>query len=138
MLLLTAPLHVAARAGSLLSPTRLALGRTGIGVVMVANPTLMPSTLGVDDASAERMGWVVQMLGAREIALGLGALASSRAGDRRGARLWLMAGVLSDTIDALAVARAVGAGRLSQPLGGAVVATAAGAAAIGARGLARR
>ncbi len=138
MLLLTASTHAAGLIGRLVTPTRLSLGRTGIGVVMVTRPALMPTVLGVDTATADRMGWAVQMLGAREIALGLGTLAAGRSTDPRGATLWLMAGMLSDAVDAVAVARAVGAGRLSRTLGLAVVVTAAGAAGLEARALARR
>lgn len=113
------------------TPARLALGRTGAGVVMVARPRLMPQTMGVDSAAAARTAWVVQMLGAREIALGLGTLAAARSGDGRAVRTWVLAGVLSDAVDVLAVGAAVAQGRLSRPVGGAVVLTALGATLAG-------
>lgn len=123
----------------LATPARLAAGRTGAGVVMLARPRLMPQTMGVDSASATKTAWVVQMLGAREVALGLGTLASLRAGrlrsggpgaTRLGAgelgatRTWVAAGVVCDALDVLAVGAAVLSGRLSRPAGGAVVVTA--------------
>lgn len=105
---------------------------------MLTRPTLVPTSLGVDSATAQRMSWAVQMLGAREVALGMGAVLASRSGGRRAARLWLLGGLLSDAVDAMAVARAVGAGRLSTVTGGGMVAVAATAAGIQARELSRR
>ena len=117
------------------SPAHLALGRAGAGGVMVLRPRALPQALGVDSATAARMGWAVQMLGARELALGLGTLASLRAGDRRASRLWLAGGVLSDAVDALAVGGALASGRLRKGTGGAVLAVALAAVALGAREL---
>ncbi|MCW2614105.1 MAG: methionine-R-sulfoxide reductase [Frankiales bacterium] len=117
------------------TPARLALGRTGAGAVMVARPRAMPQLLGVDSASAAKTAWVVQMLGAREIALGLGTLAALRSPDSRVARTWVAAGVLSDALDVLAVGAAVLKGRLSKPAGGAVVLTALGATLAGLNAL---
>jgi hypothetical protein len=111
----------------LLSVDRLSLGRAAAGVGMIARPRLLPSSLGVDSAAAGRMSWVTQMLGAREIALGLGTWLALRDGDRDAARRWLCAGLLSDAVDALAVGSAVAQGRLSKATGGAVVAIAGGA-----------
>ncbi|MDP9100756.1 MAG: hypothetical protein M3N21_01195, partial [Actinomycetota bacterium] len=60
---------------------RLSWGRAGIGAVMIAKPTSLPGVLGVDSASAGRVTWAVQMLGAREVALGVGSsMALRRAG----------------------------------------------------------
>jgi len=115
-----------ATAAAAVTPARLALGRTGAGAVMVARPRLVPQALGVDSASAVKTAWVVQMLGAREIALGLGTLVALRA-DTRSGRTWVAAGVLCDAVDVLAVAGAVACGRLSRPVGGAVVVAALGA-----------
>lgn len=141
-MLLTARSRTAGLAGRLLSPTPLGLARTGVGVAMLTRPSLVPTALGVDSASAQRMDWAMQMLGAREVSLGLGAVAAGRtarrSGDGRSARVWLAAGLLADAVDAAAVARAVGAGRLSKGTGGALVLIAAAAAGVQARELARR
>ena len=118
------------------TPARLALGRTGAGAVMLAKPRLLPESLGVDSASATKTGWVVQMLGAREIALGLGTLVTLRSPDRPAARTWVAAGVLSDSADVLAIGAAVLNGRLSRPVGALVVATALTAALSGLHALA--
>lgn len=127
----TAAAAVAARA----TPAHLALLRTGAGAVMVTRPRVLPQLMGVDSATATRVGWSVQMLGAREIALGVGTLAALRRPDARGARLWVAMGVLTDALDALAVGGALARGRLRTSSGLAVLATASAAVALGARAL---
>jgi len=126
------------RAGRYLTPLRLAQGRTGVGVTMLVRPTLVPRVLGVDRLSAERTGWVVQMLGAREVALGAGAWIALRRGDDRATRLWLAAGLLSDAVDALAVAGALGRGRVDAVPGVGLAAVATTAAAVQTAALADR
>lgn len=116
-------------------PAHLALGRSGIGAVMVGAPRVVPQALGVDSATATQMAWAVRMLGAREIAMGLGTLAALRGGDRRAARLWVAGGVLADAVDALAVAGALSRGRLRGSTGLGLVLTASAAAALGVRAL---
>ena len=113
----------------------LAAGRAGLGVVMLLRPGWLPAALGAPQTGSAGTGWVVQMLGGREIALGLGALVAARRDDRRAERLWLAAGLLSD---AVALGRAAGAGAVRQSPGLAVVAVAAVAAALQAAGLAAR
>ena len=109
----------------LLDPRGLAAGRTVVGLSMLARPGLLPAVLGVDRASRDRMGWAVQMLGAREVALGIGALVS-----RKEPRLWLLAGLLSDSVDALAVGHALRKGQVGRLAAPGLIAVAAGAAAI--------
>ncbi|MCW2600669.1 MAG: hypothetical protein JWM02_2498 [Frankiales bacterium] len=116
----------------LLDPRTQAVGRSVIGVSMLARPGLVPAALGVDRATRERLGWVVQMLAARDVALGLGALVA-----RKERRLWLAAGVLADVVDALAVAAAIGKGQVKASTGAGLVALAAGGAAIGTHALRR-
>lgn len=111
----------------LLSVERLALGRAAVGTAMVARPALLPRLLGVDSAVASRMAWSTQMLGAREIALGLGTWAALRRGDDRASRLWLLAGVLSDAADALAIGAAAARGTVSKVTGAGMVAIAGAA-----------
>jgi len=114
-----------------LRAVHVALARTGAGVVMLTQPTALPRVLGVDSAASERTAWVVQMLGARELALGGGAVWTLRARSRRGARAFVLAGALSDALDALVVGAAVARGRVSRPVGGIAVATALTACAVG-------
>jgi peptide-methionine (R)-S-oxide reductase len=110
-----------------LSAERLALSRTAVGVTMITRPRTLPRVLGVDSATASRMAWSAQMLGAREVALGLGAFVALRRPDRRAARLWLLAGLLSDAVDALAVGAAAAQGRVSKVTGTGLVAVAGAA-----------
>ena len=116
------------------TPEHLALGRVGAGGVMVLRPGALPQLLGVDSATATRVGWALQMLGAREVAIGLGTVAALRRPEGA-ARTWVAAGVLCDAVDVLAVGGALLRGRLRTGTGGAVLAVAAGAVALGAREL---
>ncbi len=125
------------RALAAVGPGQLALARTGAGVVMVARPTALTQGLGVDSAASARTAWAVQMLGAREIALGVGTVLALRADRRAGtstARAWVSAGAFSDALDVLAVGGAVAKGRIGKPAGGAVVLSALAAAVVGVRG----
>ena len=103
-----------------------AAGRVALGVGMIARPDLMPRLLGVDSGTAGRMGWLGRMFGAREVALGAGLLAAERAGSSTDE--WLLAGALSDGIDAVAFAEAARRGLVRAPLAGLFVLTAATAA----------
>jgi len=133
-----APAGLRRAAAAALTPSRLSLGRAGVGGVMLVRPTTLGQVLGVPREQAEPTGWAVQMLGAREVALGLGAWASLRRGDARATRLWLLAGLLSDALDAVAVAGAVGRGRVHTAPGAVTVAVATTAAAVQAAALAQR
>ena len=113
-------------------PRGLALGRTAVGVTMLTRPGLVPQLLGTPTDAHESMAWAVQMLGAREVALGVGALAS-----RRESRLWHAAGLLSDAVDAVAVASALRKGRVRATTGVGLVVIAAVAAVTGADALRR-
>lgn len=125
-------------AAAALRPSQLSLGRAAAGGVMVLSPRTLTGALGVAPATDADTSWAVQMLGAREIALGLGAFTALRRDDRRAARLWLAAGLLCDSLDAVVVAAAVGRGRVSAAPGAAVAATATTAAAVQAAALAQR
>jgi hypothetical protein len=120
----------ASRAGS----TSIALGRAGAGASMLVRPRTLPTMLGLDSASTARITWVVQLLGARDLALGLGAAQALRY-DARAGRTWLAAGMPCDAVDALVLAAAAGRGRVSRPAAAVVVVAAAAAAAVQARDL---
>lgn len=122
---------------ALVSPAAVGLGRAGVGVSMLARPWLMPQLLGVPARARADLGWAVQMLGARELALGIGSVVARRAGDRRAARTWLLAGLVCDLVDAVALAAAVGSGRVRPGPGAGVVAAAAAAVAVQAAELRR-
>ena len=113
------------------APEQLAVTRTALGVSMVVRPRLLPALFGIDSATSTRMGWSTQMLGAREVALGLGTLMALRTEDPRSARLWIAMGMLSDAADALVVTGAVLRKRVSRPVGLLGVAAALAAVAAG-------
>lgn len=115
---------------SLLRPRSVAAGRAALGVSMIVRPALVPGLVGVSPAASVETAWVVQMLGAREVALGVGLLA-------QGGRVWTLAGVLCDTVDAAALVLAVRAGAVQRTGGGAIVAVAGMAALGGLVGLRR-
>jgi len=135
-------------------PAALSAGRALVGAVMLVRPSLLTSALAAHPvvpahraAAAARTTWVVQMLGAREVGLGLGALRALRAegdrpgdrpGGRRAAAGWLAAGLLADAVDAVALAAAIGRGHVRPVAGAAVVAVAASAVAVQAGALGRR
>ena len=137
----------AATALSLLrhAATVVAAGRVALGVAALARPSV-PARPGVG-ASADELGARVfgRALGARDIALGLGALAALRiapagsagaqaAGAQAGA--WVAAGALSDALDVAITAAAwpelprTTRWLVAAAAGGAAVAGAAGALAL--------
>ena len=123
----------------LATPRYVACGRVGAGAWMLTRPHRLPGLLGVDSATATRTSWSVQMLGAREVALGLGTLSSLRRGSNdRAARSWLAAGLLSDAADAVVLATAVRRGRVSMTPGLGVVVVAVLAAEVQFQALRRR
>jgi hypothetical protein len=96
---LTTAIPVLLRRGA----TAVAAGRVAIGLAALARPSL-PSRPWVgaaaDDLAARVFG---RALGARDLALGLGALAALRSRDGE-ASAWVAAGALSDALDVAASA----------------------------------
>jgi hypothetical protein len=114
--------------------TAVAVGRVGLGVAALAWPSV-PARPWVG-ASADELGARVfaRALGARDLALGLGALAAARKAPSapRAAGAWYAAGALSDALD-LAVTAAAWP-RLPRATRWLVAAAAGGAAIAGAAG----
>ncbi len=134
----SAPTGALSAAGALAlraTPAHLAVGRTAAGTAMIVRPRALPQLMGVDSATATRVGWAIQMLGAREVAVGLGTLMALRSPDRRASRTWVAAGILCDAVDVVAMTAALARGRVSKGAGAAVLAVAASAVALGARAL---
>lgn len=129
--------HLSALAGRVLTPLRVAQARTAVGTGLLLRPALLTRSMGVPPEAAEQTGWAVQMLGAREVALGAGTWVALRRGDPRAARLWVLAGVLADALDAVSVAGALGRGRVRAVPGVLGVMTATTAAGVGAAALAQ-
>lgn len=124
---------------ALRSPAALGLAlagaRVGMGVVMLVRPTWVTRLLGLDQATAKRTGWLPRMLGGREMALGIGALAAVRAQreapDRGSARAWLLAGALTDATDLFAISAGMRGKNLPRAIGGLACLTSASAAVVG-------
>lgn len=116
---------------SAVTPSHLAWGRVGAGASMVVRPRMLPTLMGADSATATRTGWAVQMLGIRDLALGVGTLVALRGQDRAATRTWLTMGVLCDAVDALAIGGALVKGRVTKAGAAATIAVALGAVAVG-------
>jgi hypothetical protein len=116
------------------SAAAVAVGRVGLGVAALVSPSV-PARPWVG-SSADELGAQVfgRALGARDLALGLGALAAAgnASSDPRSAGAWYAAGALSDALD---VAVTVAAWpRLPRRTRWLVAASAGGAAVAGAAG----
>lgn len=107
----------------------LSASRTAVGVAMLARPTLLPKSVGVDSTTAERLAWMTRMVGAREVALGAGTLLALRRG--RDVEEWALAQVLSDAVDSLAFGTAAARGHVRPVHGALIAAVAASATATG-------
>jgi hypothetical protein len=107
-----------------------AAGRVGFGVALTLTPERMATPWLGSDAARPGTRVAIRGLGARDLALGAGALAATAAD----LRLWVAAGIVADTADLVAT---VAAGD-SLPLAGRVLvgAVASGGAALGALALA--
>ena len=113
-----------------------AAGRVALGVAALTRPSV-PARPWVG-ASADELGAQVfgRALGARDIALGLGALLAARKASQSQTAAWVAAGALSDALDTAITASAWSelppATRwlIAASAGGAAVAGAAGAVAL--------
>lgn len=104
--------------------TALGAGRVVLGAAFLARPTAFPRLMGVDSATAGRVAWQGQMIGAREVGLGVGLLTSLRGNPAP----WLLAGALADAADAVAFSGGARRGdvrRVGHALGAIAAATAA-------------
>jgi hypothetical protein len=121
------------------APAPVAAVRTGVGVVMLLAPSVLPQVLGVDAAARARTSWLVQMLGVREVALAAGVLAAGRSGGASGGtRSWALAGSACDVVDALVVGSAARRGAVHPQWGGAVAVSALAAGLAGLLHASRR
>ena len=106
--------------------TGLSLGRLAVGVLSLAKPDLVASTL-----AAPTSPMLTQWFGNREVALGVVTLMAS--GPAR--RNLVVVGIAVDAADAATTYAGIQSGRIPRQLGGALVAVAAGAAVSGLLGL---
>jgi len=102
-----------------------AAGRIGFGLALIASPERLTAPWLGEDAGRAGTRVVTRGLGARDLALGAGALAATESE----LRPWVAAAILADTADLVAT---VAAGK-SLPLAGRllVAAVASGGAALG-------
>jgi hypothetical protein len=104
----------------------IAAARIAIGVGATLAPALVTRLQFGTDTPAQRV--TVRMLGARDLALGIGALLAARHGSA-GLRGWVEAGALADGVDALAF---LGAGRDAARVRALTVLVAGGSAVVSA------
>lgn len=109
---------------------QLATGRTAAGAAILALPVLSARLLGADSATAKRVSWLTRMMAVRDAAIGVGGLAAARG--TGSATPWIVAGAVSDAVDAIVLGQALRQGRVKGLTATAAVPLAAGAAAIGA------
>jgi hypothetical protein len=95
--------------------------RVGVGLGLLARPSVLPQAMGVDSSTAARIGWLVQMAGARDAAIGAGLVHAART--RRDPVPWVLAGAVCDAVDAVAFALAAARGRVRPALGAAAAAS---------------
>jgi hypothetical protein len=124
-------------AGARGAATAIAAARTAIGVVALVSPSLVARPW-IGDGRGVPARVLGRALGGRDLALGLGALAALRrmppgAAAAGGAGLWVAAGALADSLDAVTTAAAwdglpaVGRWLVAMSAGGAAVAGGAAA-----------
>jgi hypothetical protein len=102
--------------------------RVAIGLASWATPRVAGQVFGLDAEHNPQAPYLARLFGARDIALGWGALTSE--GDVR--RQWLLAGVACDLADALAGIAGARGGYLPRLTSVLVTGTAVSAAALGA------
>jgi hypothetical protein len=109
---------------------QLTAGRAVAGTVILAAPVLSARLLGTDSATAQRVVWLTRMMAVRDAALGAGGFAAVRSGGP--VTPWLIAGAVSDAVDAIVLGQALRSGRAKGLAATGVVPLAMGAAAVGA------
>jgi hypothetical protein len=119
---------------------QLAAGRTLFAAAIMAAPVPLLRVLGADAATAQRVVWLTRMTAVRDGALGVGGLAAARRKDGS-VRPWVVAGAVSDAVDAVVIGSAIKQGRVRGFVPSAMVplaGMAAAAGAVAALGLGRR
>lgn len=101
-----------------------------IGAIFLAAPVTSVRVLGLDTATAARITWLARMTAVRDGVLGAGTVVSSER--QHGAGGWLLAGSVSDAVDAAVLAAALREGKLRGWRPQAIAAGAVGAAVLAA------
>jgi len=92
--------------GALVNPRgarTMGLLRAAVGVAMIAAPRLVVRPKRGE--SSGRLEFMVRTIGVRDLALGLGTLASTRSAAAGDTRRWIQFGLLSDALDTIIGAR---------------------------------
>ena len=105
----------------------LAIGRVVVGASAWLTPNLAGRLFGLDPEGNPQLPYVGRLFGARDVALGAGALRSSK----KSREAWLTAGLACDVADVAAGVLAGARGQLPIASAALVSATAAGFAATG-------
>lgn len=101
-----------------------------IGAGFLAAPVMSVRVLGLDSATAARVTWLARMTAIRDGVVGAGTVATSARGS--GAAGWLLAGSVSDAVDAVILASALRDGRVGGWRAKVISVGAAGAAVVAA------
>lgn len=101
-----------------------------VGAIFLTAPVASVRILGLDTATAARVAWLARMTAVRDTVLGAGTVVSS--GRRRGAGGWLLAGAVSDAVDAGVLAAALRDGKVRGWRSQAIAVGAVGSALIAA------
>jgi hypothetical protein len=132
----TAPDEVAAPRGRRAPAVVIGAGRVALGIAFTVDPIQSVRFLGVDTATARRLSWLARMAAARDIALGVGTVASTLSD--RGSGTWLLAGAACDIADGAALASALSRKQVSPVAAGFVIVGAFAAGAIAVATVVRR
>jgi hypothetical protein len=104
--------------------------RLAIGAAFLAAPVTSVRILGLDSATAVRVAWLARMTAIRDGVVGAGTVVSSARED--GASGWLLAGAVSDAVDAAVLISALREGRVAGWRARAIAAGAVAAAVVAA------
>jgi hypothetical protein len=108
--------------------TAIGVGRLVLGGAFLVAPVASTRLLGLDTATAKRVGYLARMAAARDIGLGVGTLTAA---GPAGAAPWLLAGAAADAVDAVVIAGAIRTGSARGLPAWGVVVGAVGVAGLG-------
>ncbi len=89
----------------------LGAGRIVIGAGLIVNPNGLAKGLGIDSDTAHDSRWLTRLAGAREIAIGIGAIRAWRRNEDPSG--WILAQAISDSTDVVAFVVAAKSGKVS-------------------------
>jgi len=93
----------------------LGAGRIVIGAGLVFAPDGLARSLGIDPDAAQQTRWLSRLTGAREIAIGVGAIRAWRRNEDPSG--WILAQAVSDGTDVVAFVVAAASGKVSYARG---------------------